>query len=88
MSRDERRWLARLGQAGYAAQAVVFLIIGVGLVRAALERDPGQTRDVRQALLVIAHSSAGQILLGVVALGFLAFGSFLVASARYRRIAC
>jgi hypothetical protein len=88
MSRDERRWVTRLGQAGYGAQAVVFSIIGAGLVRAALEKDPGQTRGVREALLDIAHSSAGQILLGVVALGFLAFGSFLIASARYRHIAC
>ena len=88
MSHDQRRWVARLGQAGYGAQAVVFSIIGAGLVRAALERDPGQTRGVREALLDIAHSSAGQVLLGVVALGFLAFGSFLIASARYRHIAC
>jgi hypothetical protein len=88
MSHDQRRWVSHLGQAGYSAQAVVFSIIGAGLVRAALERDPGQTRGVREALLDIAHSSAGQILLGVVALGFLAFGAFLVASARYRRIAC
>lgn len=88
MSHDQRRWVARLGQAGYGAQAVVFAIIGAGLVRAALEKDPGQTRGVREALLAIAHSSSGQILLGVVALGFLAFGTFLVASARYRHIAC
>ena len=88
MSQDQRRWVTHLGQAGYAAHGLVFSIIGVGLVRAALERDPGQTRGVREALLDIAHSSAGQILLGVVALGFLAFGSFLVASARYRHIPC
>jgi hypothetical protein len=88
MSREQRRWVSHLGQAGYAARAVVFCIIGVGLVRAALERDPGETRGVREALLDIAHSSAGQISLGVVALGFLAFGSFLIASARYRHIAC
>lgn len=88
MSHEQRRWVARLGQAGYGAQAVVFAIIGAGLVRAALDKDPSQTRGVREALLAIAHSSSGQILLGVVALGFLAFGTFLVASARYRHIAC
>lgn len=88
MSPDQRRWVTRLGQAGYSAQAVVFAIIGAGLLRAALEDDARQTRGVREALLDIAHSSSGQILLGVVALGFLAFGAFLIASARYRRIAC
>jgi hypothetical protein len=88
MSSQERRWVARMGQVGYSAQGVVFSIIGVGLLRAALDRDASQTRGVREALLQIAHSGPGQLLLGLVAIGFLAFGSFLVASARYRQISC
>jgi hypothetical protein len=88
MSSRERRWVARMGQAGYGARGVVFAIIGVGLLRAALDRDASETRGVREALLDIAHSGPGQLLLGLVAIGFLAFGSFLVASARYRQMAC
>jgi hypothetical protein len=88
MSAEERRWVTRMGQVGYGARGVVFSIIAFGLLRAALDRDPSQTRGTREALLEIAHSSAGQVLLGLVAVGFLAFGLFLVASARYRQISC
>ncbi len=88
MSPRQQRLVTRMGQVGYSARGVVFPIIGISLVRAALAHDPGQTRGVREALLDIAHSGAGQVLLGVVALGFLAFGAFLVASARHRQIAC
>jgi hypothetical protein len=88
MSARERHWVTRMGQVGYCARGVVFPIIGIGLVRAALDHDPSQTRGVREALLDIAHSGVGQVLLGVVAVGFLAFGAFLLASARHRQIAC
>jgi hypothetical protein len=88
MSAKERRWITRMGQVGYSARGVVFPIIGVSLLRAALDRNASQTRGVREALLEIAHSTAGQVLLGLVAVGFLAFGLFMVASARYRHMPC
>lgn len=88
MSPRQQHWVTRMGQVGYSARGIVFPIIGISLVRAALAHDPGQTRGVREALLDIARSGAGQLLLGVVAVGFLAFGAFLVASARHRQIAC
>lgn len=84
MSPTERRWITRAGQAGYSARGVVFPIVGYGMLRAALDHNPGQTRDTRQALIEIASSGYGQLLLGLVAVGLLAFGLFLVASARYR----
>jgi hypothetical protein len=86
MTATERRWVTRSGQVGYSARGVVFPIVGVGLLKAALGRDPGQTRDTRQALVEIASSGHGQLLLGLVAVGLLAFGLFMIASARYRAI--
>jgi hypothetical protein len=86
MSPTERRWITRAGQVGYSARGVVFPIVGWGLLRAALSHDPGATRDTRQALIEIASSSYGQLLLGLVAVGLLAFGLFMLASARYRAI--
>jgi hypothetical protein len=88
MSRDEQRWVTRAGQAGFVARGVVFPIVGVGLLRAALQRDASETRDTRAALVEIASSSGGQIALGLVAIGLLAFALFMIASARYRQIAC
>jgi hypothetical protein len=86
MSPTERRWITRAGQVGYSARGVVFPIVGWGLLRAALERNPSETRDTREALIAIAGSGYGQLLLGLVAVGLLAFGLFMVASARYRAI--
>jgi hypothetical protein len=88
MSADERRWVTRAGQAGFVARGVVFPIVGVGLLRAALERDASETRDTRAALIEIASSAGGQIALALVAIGLLAFALFMIASARYRQIAC
>jgi hypothetical protein len=86
MSPRERRWVTRAGQAGYGARGVVFPIVGAGLLEAAFDRDPGQARDMREALLEIVHSGHGQLLLGLVSIGLLAFGLFMIASARYRTI--
>lgn len=86
MSPTERRWITRAGQVGYSARGVVFPIVGWGLLRAALSHNPGETRDTRAALIEIASSGYGQLLLGLVAAGLLAFGLFMVASARYRAI--
>jgi hypothetical protein len=88
MSEDEQRWVTRAGQAGFVARGVVFPIVGVGLLRAALQRDASETRDTRAALVEIASSAGGQIALALVAVGLLAFALFMVASARYRRITC
>jgi len=86
MSPTEQRWVTRAGQAGYGARGVVFPIVGIGMLQAALQHDPGRTRGLREALLEIARSDHGQLMLGLVALGLLAFGLFMVASARYRAI--
>jgi uncharacterized protein DUF1206 len=86
MSPTERRWVTRAGQAGYGARGVVFPLVGIGMLQAAIDHDPGRTRGLREALLEIARSDHGQLLLGLVAVGLLAFGLFMVASARYRAI--
>jgi hypothetical protein len=86
LSPTEHRWITRAGQVGYSARGVVFPIVGVGFVKAALDHDAGQTGGMREALAEIASSSAGQLLLGLVSVGLLAFGLFMVASARYRAI--
>jgi hypothetical protein len=87
MSADERRWVTRMGQVGYSARGVVFPLIGVALVRAAINHNPHEAKGLGEALLEIASSSYGQAMLTFVALGFLAFGAFMIASAKYRHVA-
>lgn len=85
LSGKERHWLTRLGQIGYAARGVVFPIIGVALVQAAVQHNPSEAKGMKDALADIASSSAGQVSLGLVAAGFVAYGLFMAVSAKYRR---
>ncbi|MFC7737288.1 DUF1206 domain-containing protein [Roseomonas sp. GCM10028921] len=80
-------WVVPLGRAGYAARAVVFLIIGGFLLLAAWQVDPGEAHGLGGALLAIQGQPFGRVLFGLVALGLAAFGAFEFAEARYRRIA-
>lgn len=86
MSARESRWATRTGRLGYAARGVVFCMIGVFLVRAALETDPDRARGLGGALQTLAHGPFGAYILGAVALGLLAYGAFMFVMARYRRI--
>jgi hypothetical protein len=83
MSAMERKWVPRLARLGLAARGVVFPIIGMGLVQAAITAQPGQTKDLGDALYQIGASPFGQVLLVVVALGLAAYGLYMIVSARY-----
>lgn len=86
MSENERTWAVRIGRAGIAARAVVFIVVGVGLARAALTGDASRVRGVGGALAAIAAQPFGVLLLLFVALGLVAYGLHQFVEARYRRI--
>ena len=86
MGPRERTWTRRGGRLGHAARGVVFVVIGVFLVQAALQSDPNQARGLGGALSALASQSFGPYLLGAVALGLVCFGLFMFVVARYRRI--
>jgi hypothetical protein len=82
----ERRLLTRIGTVGHIARGIVFGLIGVFLVKAAIEYDASEAIGIDGALGKLANASHGPWLLGVVALGLLAFAAFCLAEARYRRV--
>ena len=86
MSLREKRWTTHAGRLGYAARGVVFGVIGVFLIQAALQADPDEARGLGGALATLARQPFGPYLLGAVALGFVAYGVFMFVVARYRRI--
>ena len=86
MGPREKRWTRRAGRLGHAARGVVFLVIGVFLVQAALQFDAQEARGLGGALSALAAQPFGPYLLGLVALGLVAFGLFMFVVARYRRI--
>lgn len=78
--------LVTLGRVGYASLGVVFTEIGFFLMVAALHRNPGAAQGLGGALRAMEQQPFGRLLLGIVALGLIAYGVFSVASARYRRV--
>jgi hypothetical protein len=86
MSATQRKWVLRAGEWGFSARGVVFAIIGGFLISAAMKHDPGQTRGLEGALDMLANQPYGMWLLGVVAAGLAAYGTFMLVEARYRRV--
>lgn len=86
MGTGERAWTRRSGRLGFAARGVVFIVMGVFLVQAALHVDPNEARGLGGALATLARQPFGPYLLGVVALGLISYGAFMFVVARYRRI--
>lgn len=81
-----RRWGTRAGVVGLLARGIVFGLIGIFAVKAALEYDPKEAIGLDGALQKLAAQSYGSVLLGVVAAGFLCYAIFCVAEARYRKV--
>ena len=86
MSPATRTWITFIGVVGHLARMVAFGLIGIFLVRAAIDYAPSKAVGLDGALASIAHHSYGQLLLLVVAAGLIAFGLYSIADARYRRI--
>lgn len=79
-------WATRVGRAGFAARGIAFGIIGGFLIVAALQSRPDQARGLGGALETLARQPFGPWLLGIVAIGLVAYGLFALVEARYRRM--
>jgi hypothetical protein len=86
MPQEVKRWISRLGTIGHLSRTVVFGLIGIFLIRAAIDYDPSKAVGLDGALAKIVHRSYGPVLLGVVAAGLIAFALYSASDARYRRI--
>ena len=86
MSEATRRWTTRAGVVGYLARAVVFLVAGGFIFKAAVEYDPDEAIGLDGALQKLAHQEFGPLLLGVVAAGLVAYGLFYLVRAAYREV--
>ncbi|HEX5556819.1 MAG TPA: DUF1206 domain-containing protein [Gaiellales bacterium] len=81
-----KRWITISGVIGHLARMVAFGLIGVFLIKAAVDYAPNKAVGLDGALEKLARESYGTFLLAVVAAGLIAFGLFSIAEARYRRI--
>jgi hypothetical protein len=81
-----KEWISRLGTIGHLARMVVFGLVGIFLIKAAVDYNPNKAVGLDGALAKIVHASYGPFLLGVVAAGLIAFALYSLSDARYRRI--
>jgi hypothetical protein len=86
ITEKKRSLVAVLGGFGFVARAVVFAVVGVFLVFAAVEARSSEVKGIAGALRTIYQQPYGSVLLGLTALGFVAFGLYGFAEAAYRRV--
>lgn len=86
MSPRMKLWIGRVGTVGHVSRMIVFGLVGVFLVKAALDYNPKAAIGLDGALAKVAHQPYGPVLLGIVAVGLIAFAVYSISDARYRRI--
>jgi hypothetical protein len=86
MGPKTRMWIGWIGLVGYMARMVVFGLVGVFLIQAAIDFDPKAAVGLDGALAKLLQQPYGSVLLGIVAVGLIAFAIYSWSDARYRRI--
>jgi hypothetical protein len=87
LSKKARAGITLAARAGTAARGVIFAICGAFVIRAAMSASPHDVADVGEALAVLASATFGPLLIAAVGAGFIAYGGYQLAKARYQRIA-
>jgi hypothetical protein len=86
MTATERSLAIGFGRFGMLARGVIFLVIGWFILQAGIHHDPAQVQGFGGAFLWLLGQPFGRVLLGVVALGFVALGLHSFACARWIRL--
>jgi Domain of Unknown Function (DUF1206) len=86
MSEGVRKGYTALGVFGHVARAVVFALIGYGLIKAAIDYNPKEAIGLDGALRELADASYGPVLLGIVAAGLAGFALYSIVDSRYRKV--
>jgi len=80
------KWGVRVGVVGHVARFVVFALVGVFLVEAAVHYKPKDAIGIDGALQKLAHASYGPFLLGLTAAGLVAYGVYCLVDAKLRDV--
>jgi hypothetical protein len=86
LNSQQRRMATRLGRFGYIARGIVFAIVGVFLVQAAVLHDSTKARGIDGALLAVSRQPYGTVLLAVIAAGLIAFGAYSIMGGLWFRL--
>jgi hypothetical protein len=86
MSARTRRVVKWLGTTGTSARGVVFALVGILVVDAAVTHNAAKSGGVDKALLTLRDQPFGQVLLVLAALGLAIFGVYGLCEARWRKV--
>ena len=86
MTRGQRSIVVWLGRYGMAARGVTFLVIGYFLIQAGLYKSATLAHGFGGAFLFLLSQPYGNLVLAIVALGFVALGIHSIACARWMRL--
>jgi hypothetical protein len=84
--RTTRKWGARIGVVGHLARGTVFGLIGIFVIKAALDYNPKDAIGLDGALQKLVNAPYGPWALGVTAAGLIAYGIFCFVDAAYRDV--
>lgn len=71
---------------GLGSRGLVFAIIGLSILNAAIRHNPNAARGTTGALKQLAEQPFGGVLLGIIGIGLAAYGVYAFINARYRII--
>jgi hypothetical protein len=83
----EDSWVVRLGLVGYGARSLVSALVGAFFIQAAIAFKSSTAKGPSGALIELADTTSGKLLLWVIAIGLFAYGVFCIAEAKYRKAA-
>ena len=86
LNAKQEKWLVNISRFGIAARGVVFVMIGFFVIQAAENYNPQKVKGLDGALLTLSQQPYGKVLLGLMALGLIAYAVYLCLQARYRDI--
>jgi Domain of Unknown Function (DUF1206) len=84
MSGRTRRTVTALGTFGTTARGAIFALAGVFVIQAATDYQPSKAAGLDGALRSLRDAPAGAWVLGLAAVGLIAFGIYGFAEARWR----
>jgi Domain of Unknown Function (DUF1206) len=86
MSPKTRRVVRLLGMTGTIARGLVFALVGVLVVAAAITHKASESGGIDKALLTLRGQPLGEFLMLLAALGLLIFGVYGLCEARWRKV--
>jgi hypothetical protein len=86
MSKAEQDFVIGLGRLGYLARGITFTLVGWFVLQAGMQHDASKVKGFAGTLMFLLGQPYGHLLLGLVALGFVALGLHSLAAARWMRL--